>query len=140
MLFFMLIFLLEPSTQASISKRPLAARDVVRALEIPAHVNRVLNQRCLSCHDGVRNKIGHLNLSRWTQADDGTTNFLHKNLAGRQYSRRETFRSILDRIQTVDRDERMPLGNTLSPEDLNALTSWVEHILETAPILPFETM
>ena len=92
---------------------------------VPCAVKAVLDNRCSTCHDpNIDPQIGGLDLSSWQPLADGTYDFPHLDKHGIQQSRAQTFARIVAEISNPDLSDRMPLGDTLSPEDFELLRSW----------------
>ena len=94
----------------------------------PCQVSYILKNNCVTCHDNVANApTDHLDLSKWIQLKDGTYNFVHLDDKGIQRTQKDTFERILDRLQSSDPTERMPLKKTMPSADREQLYLWVKN-------------
>lgn len=104
---------------------PLSSADPL-PVSIPAPVVTVLQNECILCHSEISNDFGRLDMSQWVDTPDGQQGFAHLGADGKQLPSRVTFREVLDRITTTDKDKHMPLGYTLKPEEDAPLRAWLE--------------
>jgi hypothetical protein len=98
---------------------------------IPERVRTVLDDRCIICHSEPWEDMGGLDLGHWTATPDGKFGFVHQDSFKKQRPSRETMGVLLDRITTSDKDEHMPLGGDLSPEELTPLVQWLSEQLKS---------
>jgi hypothetical protein len=106
---------------------------------IPCEVSFIVEKNCAaSCHKSASSDNGQLSLSEWVPAAiDGTdsTNplvrsFKHLDENGAQRSKKDTFTSILDRINSSDPDRAMPLAKEMPSVEKVRLFNWLEDEME----------
>ncbi len=88
----------------------------------PCRVMHVLEKNCASCHGGSGG-AGGLSLTTWIRLDDGGAGFQHVQ-DGVQIGREDTMQRIVDRLESGDRDRRMPLNQFISAEDRETIYLW----------------
>jgi len=93
----------------------------------PCRVAHVLERNCASCH-GPRLAAGGLDVTAWVELEGGAKSFRHTK-SGQQLTKRASFESIIDRLETSDRMRRMPLDMHISPADREVLDLWVRDTL-----------
>lgn len=92
---------------------------------IPCDISSLIQKRCLNCHSASGPASG-LDLSSMRDIGGGVISFKHHNLnTGLQYSKAETFNKIINRLNTTDVSQRMPLGMDIPDTERSQLYLWV---------------
>ena len=92
-----------------------------QAVDFNTEIRPILNEKCLSCHGGVKRRGGLSFLSRedaMSDTDSGLPAMIPRDAAGSE---------MMARIKHDDVEERMPLdAEPLSKEEINLLERWIE--------------
>lgn len=95
--------------------------------DLPCEVAFVIRKNCETCHNNGNNR-GGLSLDRWLTTAPGQEGFVHvKN--GRQLATRDSLALILERIETPDRNRRMPLAQEMKASERETLYLWLQEML-----------
>jgi mono/diheme cytochrome c family protein len=89
----------------------------------PCKVAYLLEKNCRTCHSPASMK-GGLDLTRWVTLPDGKPGFIHLDASQKQRTRRETFEAMVNRLDTPDPAQRMPLKKYMSSADREAIYLW----------------
>ena len=90
----------------------------------PCRVATVIEHNCASCHKGADSK-GDLDLSSWKQIGNAY-GFTHEDASGHQVDPKQTFKEIVERLETPDATLRMPLDKYMEDLDRVELVKWAE--------------
>ncbi len=92
----------------------------------PCALKEIILNHCSTCHDNTRDqRFRRIDMTAWILLEDGTYGFPHLDRYGRQRKRADTYAQILERIESNDPEERMPLGDQLNTLDIEAFKRWM---------------
>lgn len=90
---------------------------------VPCQVASLVEANCATCHSNRWAAKG-LDLTKWVDLGDQGSGFYHvKN--HKQVKPKETFKLMIDRINSSDPSFRMPLGMHMSPNERAKLYRWL---------------
>lgn len=92
----------------------------------PCRIATILERNCTSCHSAM-NRQGGLDLTSWRVLADQSTGFAHvRSSDGSEFSAKETFEMMAERINSGDPGVRMPLLKTMPAPEREELFLWLQ--------------